>query len=302
MSSPRRLALYTTVYPQLRPYFADWYASLKVQTDRDVDVWIGLDRCTPEDVWEMAGEHFDFTPVIAEPGLSVAGLRQQAFAPLAERYFGVIFTDADDWMLPDRVAQARADLDSWDGAACAMRVVATDGSDLDQVFRADASAALEDCLVERNAFGLSNTAYRGDLLRRLLPIPPGIVLVDWLLAARAWALGARLRFNPAVLMAYRQYPQNTARVLPPFTAEQVINGAWLVLDHYALMLDAGWPLPAVARARLEGARQWAVAFQRAMLADPARLDAYTRALNALPADHIWWSFVAHPQLEELWKS
>ena len=29
-------------------------------------------------------------------------------------------------------------------------------------------AALEDCLVERNAFGLSNTAYRGDLLRRLL--------------------------------------------------------------------------------------------------------------------------------------
>lgn len=302
MSQTHRLALYTTVYPQLRPYFADWYASLKTQTDRDIDVWIGLDGCAPEEVWQLAGERFDFTPVVAEPGLSVAGLRQKAFAPLAERYFGVIFTDADDWMLPERVAQARADLETHDGAACAMRVVATDGSDLGQVFRADADAPLAGCLVERNAFGLSNTAYRGDLLRRLLPIPDGIVLVDWLLAARAWALGARLRFNPAVLMAYRQYPQNTARVLPPFSAAQVLHGTRLALDHYALLLDSGWPLPTQARARLEAARLRVVDFERAMRADALRLEEYTRALNALPADHIWWSFVAHPQLEEIWKS
>jgi len=299
--SRQRLAVYTTVYPQMRPYFADWYASLRAQTDRDVDVWIGLDRMSAQDVLDLTGEPFAFTPVPDEPGLSVAGLRQKAFAQMAERYFGVIFTDADDWMMPDRVAQARADLAETDVSACAMRVVATDGRDLGQTFTAAPAAPLEDNLLERNVFGLSNTAYRCDLLRRLLPIPPGIVLVDWLLATRAWALGARMRFNPAVLMAYRQYDNNTARVLPPFTSEQVLHGTQLALDHYALMLDAGWPLLEDKRARLDVARRRAARFQQAMLADAERLRAYTRALNALPADHVWWSFVAHPALPDLIK-
>ena len=297
--SRQRLALYTTVYPQMRPYFADWYASLKAQTDRDVDVWIGLDRMSAQDVLDLAGESFAFTPVPDEPGLSVAGLRQKAFAHMAERYVGVIFTDADDWMMPERVAQARADLAEVDVSACAMRVVSTSGHDLGQIFTAAPGSTLEDNLLERNVFGLSNTAYRSELLRRLLPIPPGIVLVDWLLASRAWALGARMRFNPAVLMAYRQYEHNTARVLPPFTPEQVLRGTQLALDHYALMLDTGWPLPTAKRSRLEAARRRASRFQQAVQADAARLDAYTCELNALPADHAWWSFVAHPRLAHL---
>lgn len=297
--SRQRLALYTTVYPQMRPYFADWYASLKAQTDRDVDVWIGLDRMTERDVLEMAGEPFAFTPVPDEPGLSVAGLRQKAFAQIAERYFGVIFTDADDWMLPERVAAARADLAAWDASACAMRVVSTDGRDLEQTFTKAPGTTLEDNLLERNVFGLSNTAYRCALLRRLLPIPPGIVLVDWLLATRAWALGARLRFNPAVLMAYRQYEHNTARVLSPFTPEQVLQGTQLALDHYALMLDGETALPEARRASLEAARGRAARFQRVMLAQPQRLEEYIHALNTLPAHHVWWSFVAHPHLTHL---
>ena len=55
--SRQRLAVYTTVYPQMRPYFADWYASLRAQTDRDVDVWIGLDRMSAQDVLDLGADH-----------------------------------------------------------------------------------------------------------------------------------------------------------------------------------------------------------------------------------------------------
>jgi hypothetical protein len=302
MSAQPRLALYTTVYPQMFPYFADWYASLQVQTDRDVDIWIGLDRVRQSQVWELAGERFAFTPVVVDEGQSVAGLRQKAFSRMAERYFGIIFTDADDWMMPERVSQARADLQACDVSACAMRIVSTAGSDTGQVFTMPPGNLLEDNLLERNVFGLSNTAYRSECLRQLLPIPGHAVLVDWLLATRAWAMGARMRFNPTVLMAYRQYEQNTARVLPPFTPEQVLRGARLVLDHYDLMLDGQTRLAVSVQARLEAARQRAMGFYEKMLAEAQKLEAYTEALNALPPKHIWWSFVAHPQLEELWKS
>ncbi len=293
-----RLALYVTLYPQAFPYFADWFRSLRAQTDRDVDVWIGLDRAAPENAWELAGERFDFTPVAAGPEMSVAGLRQKVFAQMAEQYEGVIFTDPDDWMLPERVAQARADLERWDAVACAMRIVRTDGRDLGRTFTLPAGAVLEEGLLERNVFGLSNTAYRSDLLRRLLPIPDGIVLVDWLLAARAWALGARLGFQPRELMAYRQYEQNTARVLPPFNKAHVQRGIELVLEHYARML--AWPmLPAAARERLQAADARSRGFA-AWFADGAHQAEYLTALNALPGGHIWWDFVAHPALAGLW--
>jgi hypothetical protein len=37
-----------------------------------------------------------------------------------------------------------------------------------------------------------------------------------------------------------------------------------------------------------------------MCAVPGRLEAYARALNALPAASFWWWCVAHPDLEGLW--
>ena len=74
----------------------------------------------------------------------------------------------------------------------------------------------EMCFPRNNVFGLSNSAFRSDLLRRCLPIPADAVLVDWFLATRAWLMGARMAFDPEVEMDYRQYGGNMARVGPPF--------------------------------------------------------------------------------------
>lgn len=294
------LALYTTFYPAAQPYIPAWYASLRAQTDAAVDVWIGLDGIAGDAVPALVGERFNFTPVKAGAGWTVADLRNAAFTEMAKRYAGVIFTDPDDWMLPGRVAQARADLEVCDASACAMRLVDVTGTDLQLSFTLPLDADPNALMPVGNVFGLSNTAYRSTLLGALLPAPPETVLVDWLLASRAWAGGARLYFNPTPQMAYRQHPHNTARVLPPFTAAQVLTATGLVLQHYHLLLDGEKTPPPALRAQLEIARARVLAFQARIHADPQILQAYTGRLNQMSARHVWWSWVAHPQLDALW--
>lgn len=294
------LALYTTLYPAARPYFSAWYASLRAQTDRDVDVWIGLDGIEEDEVCALAGERFDFTPVKAGAGWSVADLRNAAFSWMAERYDGIVFTDPDDWMLPERVAQARIDLEDCDACACAMRIADVAGVEMGVTFTLPPDSDPGSLMPTQNVFGLSNTAYRGALLQSLLPVPAETVLVDWLLASRAWADSARLRFNPAQLMVYRQHPNNTARVLPPFTPAQVLKAADLMAQHYRLMLESRRELSSAHRAQLEAARARLLAFQARMGVDMQLLQSYVNALNRLPVRHLWWSWVAHPLLDEFW--
>ena len=92
-------------------------------------------------------------------------------------------------------------------------------------------------LPRTNAFGLSNTAYRSDVLRACLPIPAAAALVDWYLITMAWLQGARLAFDPTPRMDYRQHGANMARIRSPFTAERVRADTALVREHFRLVLD-----------------------------------------------------------------
>ena len=50
-----RLALYTTIYPGVEPYLAEWFRTVDAQTDREFDLWIGLDTLSPADVAAACG-------------------------------------------------------------------------------------------------------------------------------------------------------------------------------------------------------------------------------------------------------
>jgi hypothetical protein len=44
------------------------------------------------------------------------------------------------------------------------------------------------------------------------------------------------------------------------------------------------------------------AFYRQVVQQPAQLDVYVEALNALAPPPVWWFSVAYPALEPMWKS
>jgi hypothetical protein len=141
------------------------------------------------------------------------------------------------------------------------------------------------------------------MLRRCLPLPGDAVLVDWVLATRAWLLGARLSFDPVPRMDYRQYSANTARLQYPIHVEQVVSDTALVQQHFRVMLST--LRPEYLRERVTELRSAAAeveAFRQCIVLDSVRLKSYVEALNVQPPATVWWSAVAYQPLEDMWKS
>lgn len=294
----RDYVVYATCYPGVEPYLPQWGNSVLAQTDKEFDLAIGLDVITPIQAQEMLGPDIKARFLAAPAGATPAGVRNHAFAQLAEEYKGVIMTDMDDLLLPDRVRRAKAMLSASDLCCCAMQVMDADCLAQDVVF--DPGEGTQDILVG-NVFGLGNTAYRSRLLKQCLPVPASCVLMDWLMATRALASGATIAIDRTPQMVYRQYPNNTARILPPFSTDQILKACELVLGHYSLALaEAPERFPQMVD-DLQRIAETARRFSATVRGSSAVLREYVKALNELPAQHVWWDCVAHPALEKIWK-
>jgi hypothetical protein len=290
------------MYPGVEPYLQDWHASVLAQTDTAFDLCVGLDGLSPADVTRAVGMELDGRWMPAVGPTTPARVRSEAITQLVREYDAVIFVDSDDVLLPERVAAARKLLARADVTGCALDIVDQAGRPVGAQFGPPAGLTTAALLPRWNIFGLSNTAYRSDTLGACLPVPDDCVLVDWLLATRAWSNGARLEFDAAPRMRYRQYEANVAPVLQPFNGRQVLVATSRVLEHYRCMLDLQWELGPRERAALESERRRVSRFDLAVRRDSDRLDAYVTALNRLPALHVWWWQVANPELEYVWSN
>ena len=297
-----RLALYTTVYSGVEKYLSAWYQSVKAQTDQNFDVWIGVDGLDVGAVNVAIRARPSVKWVLGREGDSPAQIRQRAIEQIVRQYPAVVLTDSDDILAPTRVEAARAALQESDVSGCAMRIVDEEERDLGLVFQPPEEIELQTILARYNVFGLSNTAYRTELLARCLPLPVDCVLIDWFLATFAWTLGASFHFDPKCRMAYRQHANNMAHILPPFTSQQVVVATKQVLFHYAIALKDIPELQVQHRSELEVAKNRAKSFYDAIEESTEKLSWYVDALNRLPENHIWWDIVAHPELEEIWRN
>lgn len=297
-----RLAVYTTVYPAVVPYLSEWYDSVRAQTDQDFDIWIGVDALTRDEVIAAMGADPAATMVLAPAGSSPAQVRARAIERMVADYDGIVFTDSDDLLHPTRVAAARAALESYDVAACALRMVDAEARDLGVDFGPAEGEDPIEMLPRNNVFGLSNTAYRTTTLRRCLPIPAQNPLVDWLLATRAHALGATMSFDATPLMSYRQHGENIARVLPPFSSSEVDAASRHVLRHYRSLLNGPAQLRDAQREKIDAESRRVRTFHLSLAASAERRKRYLEALNALPPRYVWWWCVANPKLEDVWRS
>jgi len=297
------LALYTAVYPGVERYLADWFGSLCRQTDQDFRLWVGLDEVSVETATEAMGGVPEAVWVPGREGDTPATIRQRALGQIVERHDAVVLVDSDDVMHQTRVATARAMLRAHDLVGCALRLVDERGSGLNLTFRLPPDMTPEGAFPRSNVFGLSNTAYRADALRRCLPIPAESALVDWFLSTRAWLFGARLCFGAQAEMDYRQHGANMARVLAPFPEEQVIEDTERVRQHYRLVrasdLEAAIP---ERLAELERAAADVESFHERVVLRPERLTCYVEALNELGRTSLWWAWVANPALRHLWSA
>ena len=295
------LALYTTVYPGVERYLADWFAALRRQTDQDFQLWIGLDAMSVESAKQAMGGDPDAVWVPGERGDTPATIRQRAWAKIVERHDAVVLVDSDDVMYPTRMATARATLRDYDLLGCALRLIDERGMSLNMTFTLPPNTAPEDAFPRTNVFGLSNTAFRAEMLRRCLPIPAEVTLVDWYLSTRAWLLGASMAFGERAEMDYRQHPANMARVRPPFDEQQVIEDTERVRKHFRLVRASSFEGACPRRvAELEQAAADVEAFHERVVSRPSLLARYLQGLNEQQSTPLWWSWIANPLLRPLW--
>jgi hypothetical protein len=297
------LGVYTTVYPGVEEYLRDWSSSLAAQVDRDFDLWVGVDGFEVESINRLIAYDGPAVWISAGPGDTPASLRDKAFGRMVEACDAVVLVDSDDILHPTRVESARRMLQRYDLVGCGLRLVDEHKRSLGAELALAPGADADSAFPRTNVFGLSNSAFRSELLRKCLPIPPGVELVDWYLATRAWLAGSRLGFGREAEMDYRQHPGNMVRVLPPFEEARVAHDTERVREHLRFVLEQDM---AGARGdRLDALRVFGLeleVFHQRVVLDQPVLTHYVSELDRAPAPLPWWSWVANPGLRHLWTS
>lgn len=299
---PETVALCTAVYPGVEPFLGDWYRSVEQQTILPAQIWIAVDGLSIDAVIALLGASPRVNWVQAEPEDTPALVRQRLLERVVETCEQVILVDSDDILHPQRVGAACDRLRHSDLTACGLRLVDARGEPMGEtILRLPPHVTPETVLPRHNIYGLSNTSWHASALRRCLPIPATVEIVDWYLATRAWLCGFRLDFDDAAHMDYRQHGNNMVAVQGPFTPEQVRRDTERVLRHFKVVQQVPLEGGLVARRkRLAEVAADVERFQHVVLADGERLERYAKALNTLQSQPLWWASVAHPALHTFW--
>jgi hypothetical protein len=295
-----RYALYTTIYPGMERFLGDWCRSVNRQDCHDFDIWIGVDGIETETVSSLLDQNYHISFVHSIVGDTPVSLRCRAMMRMVARYEAIIFTDSDDVLEPTRVSAALRGVGSADVYGCALGLMNVTGHDLGIYFGLLEGEAPDDVVPHNNFLGLSNTAWKSKALGKYLPVPEQCVAMDWLLATRAWGNGARIAFDRNIRMRYRQYGTNSACVVPPFSADQIITATAVVTDHYRMVTADESGISVRCQQRLLEAAARVEKFTKTIMLSDAELDRYVSELNKLPPHRLWWLSVAHPALEDLW--
>lgn len=291
----RNIALYTTMYPGGEPYWGSFLESVASQTDENFDLWVGIDDLDPDAIRKMVQNHLDVPLYLFTGEENPSAIRRRSLREITKRYNAVILVDSDDVLLPSRIEAARRGVEDADVVGCALELSDVYGQSLGDIFSPPASEDILSLLPFLNVFGFSNTVYQCATLERCLPYTDDVELMDWYVATKAWLLNATLAFDPEPRMYYRQYDENMAGVMGPFTLERIRADIPRVLRHYQLVMrsDLREAIPERLRALAE-ARSRLCQYWTAIQRQPERLDEHARSLNFDGRIPMWWEWVTAP--------
>lgn len=300
MKNIDRLSLYTTIYPGCEPFIEEWKQSVLTQRDTDFDVWVGVDGFSLDESKALLSGLPIKKIILNDKPEVKAHVRKKVFSEMLELYDGIVMVDSDDILKDSRIASARKDLSLYDVSGCAMDLVDSNTADLGFQFGRMRSGFSSDDIIFFNQFGLSNTAYRTDVLKQCLDIPEACELVDWFLITRAWLLGADIHFDSVARMSYRQYDKNSVKILPPFSAVDILKATRRVSRHFFYILEKTDIKENQMTRSLRARKKQIDQFENTTLNNKVLLEQYVNSLNKLSHDILWWACVANPNLEKIW--
>jgi glycosyltransferase involved in cell wall biosynthesis len=229
-----RIVFFSVVFPAIEPYLRDFFTSLENQTVKNFDVFIvndGLENFekykTQYKTLNIVSVDYHHTPAkIREFGVNHV---------LKENYDAIIFGDADDFFAHNRIEKAITLLKDWDIVVNDFDLVNLHNDILRPRYISkrieNGKPIVLDFIIDKNIFGLSNTAVRTAVLKpvRFSEI---LIAVDWHLFSVLLLQHHTSIFTNETTTYYRQYTGNTASLTAELTKESLLRIIKVKSLHY----------------------------------------------------------------------
>ena len=232
-----KVAFFTVVFPSVAKYLNDFFDSLIKQSIRDFDVIIVNDGIAG--LQDLLHQYSDLNIIHDNYHNTPSKIREYCINNIKSmNYDIIIFGDADDYFEGNRVYKCLELLENYDIVVNDFVIVDADKNELEKSYLSkrvkNGDIINYDFIIDKNLFGLSNTAIRTSTFNDIT-FDENLIAVDW------FFFSILLRSNRAVftnetLTYYRQHSDNTIGI-GDFDFNKLKSGLEVKLLHYKLMSE-----------------------------------------------------------------
>jgi len=221
------------IYPGVESFLPDFFKSIQSQTTQDYDLLIISDGQDLKDCQKLPPN----TKIIQiKQNITPAQIRLKAIEYSKEnKYQYLIFTDTDDFFSANRVEVSRVGLQKYDFVFNEIDLVDIKRhrmcSNVLKRMNIRNQYNKVDEIIDKNLFGLSNTAVTLNALNNLT-IPKEIIAVDWWIFTILLLNKQSGKFIEKAKTYYRQTNNNTVGMWQPLDDNRLFKGIEVKTTHY----------------------------------------------------------------------
>jgi len=232
----KKVAFLTTIFPVDNQYINIFFDSLLNQTNKEFDIVVVNDNYLN---FDKIKTRFNNLNIIELKGSSsIAKNREKGLRYIKKNnYDVVIFGDIDDYFKFNRINKSLELLETADVVVNDIDLFNRDGIICTNYFssRLDNLSMINiECIMEKNLFGLTNTAINVSILSDF-KFYDNIIAVDWYLFSILLLNGARAVFTNETSTCYRQHGENVIGMNNATTSKKIKNIINIKKIHYQFM-------------------------------------------------------------------
>lgn len=235
-----KIAIFTVIYKGLnKEYFKKFLLSIEMQTFKEFTILIINDGFNNIESF-IEYLKIPFKIINMKKNISISKVREEGFnACLNEGYDYIIFCDSDDYFSKSRVEVLVNELDKGnDIVVNNMNIVNNYGKMIKENYFEelnDSDLGFKD-IINKNYFGLSNTAINAYLLKYINKIPKDIAVVDWYVFSILTYKTSKIKYINESLTFYRQYSNNFVGINNNYTYDYILKGINVKIQNYFYLM------------------------------------------------------------------
>lgn len=228
-----KIAFLSVVFPAIEMFLHDFFSSIEKQTMRDFDLYLVNDGLN------NLGNYLEYYKNLNVTQLELSGspakLREKAIRHLKEaKYEAIIFGDADDFFLENRVEVLASLLKKHNIVANDIDIVDQTGEVVEKAYfsnRLKNGQRIDlNFIKNKNVFGLTNSAIGGDIISDI-NFDDNLLAVDWYFFSKLLCEKCKASFTSETKSFYRVYGENIAG-LGKMDEEKIMQGLRVKTLHY----------------------------------------------------------------------